>query len=70
MPAVPPLLPHPAPPRTQQVVPIFASAPAEEGGLGFSTSQLAPSLTFGGGVLMVWALAGYPAMLRRLGPVR
>lgn len=53
-----------------ELVPIFASAPAGEGGLGLSTAQFAPSLTFGGFVLMAWALAGFPRLLRRYGSIK
>lgn len=53
-----------------ELVPIFASAPPGEGGLGFPTSQLAPSLIFGGTVLTLWALWGFPALLQRWGNVR
>lgn len=54
---------------SDELVPIYASAPPREGGLGFSTSELAPSLSFGGTVLMLWALFGFPRMLKRFGPV-
>lgn len=53
-----------------ELVPIYASAPLAEGGLGFSTRQLAPSLSFSGVVLIGWALWGFPWLLRRLGATR
>ncbi|GAB4814743.1 hypothetical protein N2152v2_001789 [Parachlorella kessleri] len=55
---------------SDEVLPIFASAPPGEGGLGFTTSQLAPSLSFGGITLMLWALFGFPLLLRRFGTRR
>lgn len=53
-----------------EVTPIFASAAVAQGGLGFSPSQLAPSLSFGGLVLVPWALLGYPPLSKKLGVVR
>ena len=47
-----------------EITPIFASARVADGGLGFSPSQLAPSLMFGGLVLMTWALRGFPWLMR------
>jgi MFS family permease len=57
-------------PNADEVLPIYASAPPHEGGLGFSTSQLAPSLSFGGTVLMLWSLFGFPVLLKRFGTKR
>lgn len=47
-----------------EITPIFASAGVADGGLGFSPSQLAPSLMFGGLMLMTWALRGFPWLMR------
>lgn len=47
-----------------ELIPIFASAAPADGGLGFSPSQLAPSLSFGGAVLVAWALKGFPWLMR------
>ncbi len=48
----------------EEVLPIFASAAVVQGGLGLTPSQLAPSLSFGGVVLMVYALKGFPRLMR------
>lgn len=53
-----------------ETIPLFASAPAKEGGLGFAPSQLALPLSFGGLILVLWALIGFPWMMRQMGPVR
>ncbi|KAL4425550.1 hypothetical protein ABPG75_009566 [Micractinium tetrahymenae] len=53
-----------------EVTPIFASGAVAEGGLGFTPSQLALSLSFSGLVLVTWALLGYPRLSKRLGVVR
>ena len=50
-----------------ELIPIFASAPPEQGGLGFSPSKLSGPLAFGGVVLVVWLLAGYKWMSKRFG---
>lgn len=47
-------------PAADEVTPLFASAAVAEGGLGFTPAALAPSLSFGGIVLCVWALRGFP----------
>lgn len=47
-----------------EITPIFASAARADGGLGLSPSALAPSLSFGGAVLVVWALKGFPWAMR------
>ena len=52
-----------------ELTPIFASAPVAQGGLGWSTASLAAPLSFGGAVLIVWALWGFPWLHRRLGGV-
>lgn len=52
---------------SDELVPLFAAAPVSTGGLGWTAAALAPSLSFGGLVLMVFALIGYPAVQRRLG---
>lgn len=48
----------------EEVLPIFASAAVAEGGLGLTPAQLAPSLSFGGVVLCVYALKGFPWLMR------
>lgn len=47
-----------------ELTPLFASAAVADGGLGFSPSALAPSLSFGGVVLMCYALKGFPWLMR------
>ncbi|PRW58585.1 glucuronokinase 1 isoform A [Chlorella sorokiniana] len=54
----------------EEVLPIFASAAVAQGGLGLTPAQLAPSLSFGGIVLCVYALKGFPWLMRRVGVVR
>eukprot|EP00887_Chlorella_sp_A99_P008220 scaffold12.g8220.t1 len=54
----------------EELVPIYASAPLPEGGLGLSTTQLAPPLAFSGVVLMAWSLVGYPWLARAVGTMR
>lgn len=53
-----------------ELIPIFASARKIDGGLGFSTSKLSSPLAFGGFILVVWALFGFPWMHARLGAVK
>ncbi|PSC76968.1 MFS general substrate transporter [Micractinium conductrix] len=53
-----------------EVTPIWASADVSNGGLGFAPAELAPSLSFGGAVLVVWALHGFPWLSGRLGVLR
>lgn len=53
-----------------EVIPIFASSPSIDGGLGWETATLAGPLSFGGLVLILWALFGYPPMTRKLGPLK
>eukprot|EP00884_Botryococcus_braunii_P001000 jgi/Botrbrau1/10900/Bobra.0025s0073.1 len=53
-----------------ELVPIFASAPEEAGGLGFSVQELAVPLMTGGGCLILWALFGYPWLERLIGTMR
>ena len=50
--------------HADEITPIFASAARADGGLGLSPSALAPSLSFGGAVLVVWALKGFPWAMR------
>jgi len=50
-----------------ELIPIFASAPKEEGGLDFSPSELSGPLAFGGLVLVLWILFGYKWMNERFG---
>jgi hypothetical protein len=50
-----------------ELIPIFASAPKEEGGLDFSPSELSGPLAFGGLVLVLWILFGYNWMNERFG---
>ncbi len=52
---------------SDELVPLYAAAHVQAGGLGWSAQSLAPSLSFGGAVLMVFALVGYPAVQQRLG---
>lgn len=52
---------------SDELVPLFAAAPVSTGGLGWTAAALAPSLSFGGAVLMGFALVGYPSLQRRLG---
>ena len=51
----------------EEVLPIFASAAVAQGGLGLTPAQLAPSLSFGGVVLCVYALKGFPWLMRWAG---
>lgn len=53
-----------------ELIPIYASARVIDGGLGFPTSKLASPLAFGGFILVVWALFGFPWMHARLGAVK
>jgi len=53
-----------------ELIPIFASADTSIGGLGFPTSELALPLAFGGAVLFIWAIFGFPWLMDRLGVVR
>jgi MFS family permease len=53
-----------------ELIPIYASARIVDGGLGFPTSTLALPLAFGGFILVVWALFGFPWMHARLGAVK
>ena len=63
---IPPIpLPHPPLPRPR---PPLAAAPTREGGLGLTTTQLAPSLGFSGVVLMAYSLLGFPRLARWGGP--
>lgn len=48
----------------EEVLPIFGSAAVAQGGLGLTPAQLAPSLSFGGIVLCVYALKGFPWLMR------
>lgn len=48
----------------EEVLPIFGSAAVSKGGLGLTPAQLAPSLSFGGIVLCVYALKGFPWLMR------
>lgn len=53
-----------------ELVPIFASAPPQEGGLGLPPSSLAAPMAASGLVLCAWALLGFPRTHRALGSVR
>jgi MFS family permease len=53
-----------------ELIPIYASAQIIDGGLGFPPSKLAFPLAFGGFILVVWALFGFPWMHARLGAVK
>ena len=50
-----------------ELVPIYASAPVESGGLALSTSQLAVPLAAGGAAIITWSLLGYPWLRSKLG---
>ena len=50
-----------------EMVPIFASAPLRNGGLGLSTTQLAVPLMVGGSSIVAWSLLGYPRLRARIG---
>jgi len=53
-----------------ELTPIFGSAAVKDGGLGFSTSQLAPPLAFSGVTLTIYALWGFPLYRKWLGTAR
>lgn len=53
-----------------QVAPIYASSPPEDGGLGFTTSQLGIPLSISGISLLLYAAGGYKRMQRMLGVQR
>jgi MFS family permease len=53
-----------------ELIPIYASAPVIDGGLGFPTSKLSSPLAFGGFILVIWALFGFPWLHARLGAVK
>jgi len=55
---------------SDEVTPIFASAPPADGGLGFTTSQLGFPLAVSGVSLLLYAAAGYKRMQRALGVKR
>lgn len=42
--------------RADEALPIFASTPTSEGGLGFTPRELAWPLSAGGITLMAWAM--------------
>ncbi|KAI8462328.1 MAG: hypothetical protein J3K34DRAFT_462986 [Monoraphidium minutum] len=50
-----------------EVVPIFASAPVAEGGLGMEEADLAVPLALNGGCLILFSLLGYPPLQRAFG---
>lgn len=53
-----------------ETTPIFASAPIDEGGLDMEEVQLAGPLAFGGFILMLWSVWGYPKMQKRYGTLK
>lgn len=52
-----------------ELTPIFASADVLQGGLGFSTKQLTPSLSISGLSLVIWTLTGFPYLMDNYGAV-
>ena len=52
-----------------ELTPIFASADIRQGGLGFSTKQLTPSLSISGLSLIIWTLTGFPYLMDYHGAV-
>ena len=53
-----------------ELIPIYASAHVIDGGLGFPAATLANPLAFGGLILVLWALFGFPWLHARLGAVK
>ena len=52
-----------------ELVPIYASAPLHDSGVGLQSSQLALPLSLSGLVLMAWAVFVYPLCQQRFGTV-
>ena len=52
-----------------ELVPIYASAPLHDSGVGLQSSQLALPLSLSGLVLMAWAVFAYPLCQQRFGTV-
>jgi hypothetical protein len=50
-----------------QLVPLYASAPQNRGGLALKPRQLSGPLAFSGAVFLVYAAVGYPRFQRRFG---
>ena len=50
-----------------QLIPLFASAPLDRGGLALRPSQLAGPLAFSGAVFLLYAAFGYPIFQRAVG---
>jgi hypothetical protein len=53
--------------RQPQLVPLFASAPRDRGGLALKPRQLSGPLAFSGAAFLVYAAVGYPRFQRRYG---
>lgn len=53
-----------------EIVPLFASATTQDGGLGYTPQMLAGPLAFSGLVLIVWMLGGYKWLQNKVGTRR
>lgn len=50
-----------------ELVPLFASAPRDRGGLALKPRQLSGPLAFSGAAFLLYAALGYPLFQRRFG---